>query len=139
PPARGGRERSPARAPACLSGAHARGPGATRLARRARAGGGCERGERPEPLWETTREKAARYFAPPSLARLAVRWAGSARRLVRSWRPDRPPPLVVVGFGGQLDVLLAARFCRPRAGLVFPPLGTLRAALVEGRRVFRAR
>ena len=26
-----------------------------------------------------------------------------------------PPPLVVVGFGGQLDVLLAARVCRPRA------------------------
>ena len=33
------------------------------------------------------------------------------------------PPLVVVGFGGQLDVLLAARVCRPRAALVFVPAG----------------
>src|SRR5262249_7238223 len=102
------------------------------------AGAGFEIEELHEPLWETTREKAAHYFAPPSLARLAVRWAGAARRLVRSWRSDRPPPLVVVGFGGQLDVLLAARFCRPRAGLVFAPLVTLSETLVEDRRVFRA-
>jgi len=121
---------------ACLFGTYDRGHSANRLLRRALAGAGFEIEELHEPLWETTREKAARYFAPPSLARLAVRWAGSARRLVRSWRRDRPPPLVVVGFGGQLDVLLAARICRPRAGLVFAPLVTLSETLVEDRRVF---
>jgi glycosyltransferase involved in cell wall biosynthesis len=50
-----------------------------------------------------------------------------------------PAPLVVVGFGGQLDVLLARVVCRPRAGLVFAPLVTLSETLVEDRRVFPAR
>jgi glycosyltransferase involved in cell wall biosynthesis len=41
----------------------------------------------------------------------------------------------VTGFGGQLDVLLARRLCRPRAGLVFAPLVTLTETLVDDRRV----
>jgi glycosyltransferase involved in cell wall biosynthesis len=123
---------------ACLFGTYDRGHSANRLLRRALAGAGFEVEELHEPVWESTREKAARYFGAPSLAQLAVRWAGAARRLVRAWRRDRPPPLVVVGFGGQLDVLLAARFCRPRAGLVFAPLVTLSETLVEDRQVFPA-
>src|SRR5439155_1340384 len=55
---------------------------------------------------------------------------------VRRWRRlAGPPPLVVVGFGGQLDVLLARRLCRPRAGLVFAPLVSLTETLVDDRRL----
>src|SRR5207249_4135587 len=76
-----------------------------------------------EPLWEETPDKGGRYFGPVSLGRLAARYARAARQLARRWRdvPKDPPPLVVVGFGGQLDALLARRVCRPRAGLVFAP------------------
>ena len=123
---------------ACLFGTYDRDHSANRLLRRALAGAGFAVEERHQALWEDTREKAAGYFAARSLAGLAVRWARAARRLVRGWHPHGPPPLVVVGFGGQLDVLLAARFCRPRAGLVFAPLVTLSETLVEDRQVFPA-
>jgi glycosyltransferase involved in cell wall biosynthesis len=46
--------------------------------------------------------------------------------------------VVVVGFGGQLDVVLAHRVCRPRRGLVFAPLVSLTETLVDDRRVFPA-
>jgi glycosyltransferase involved in cell wall biosynthesis len=92
-----------------------------------------------EPLWEETPDKSARYFAPASLARLGARWSAAARRLTARWRAlPGPPPLVVVGFGGHLDVLLARRVCRPRAGLVFAPLVSLSETLVEDREVFGA-
>src|SRR5439155_127610 len=72
----------------------------------------------------------------PSLELLGARWAASARRLVRRWRRlAGPPPIVVVGFGGQLDVLLARRLCRPRAGLVFAPLVSLTETLADDRRL----
>src|SRR5206468_2904873 len=71
-----------------------------------------------EPLWEEAPSKGPGYFGAASLARLGARWAAAARRLALRWRRlAGPPPLVVVGFGGQLDVLLARRLCRPRAGL----------------------
>jgi glycosyltransferase involved in cell wall biosynthesis len=103
------------------------------------AGAGFTVVECHEPLWEETHAKGARYFAPASLGRLGARWAAAARRLSARWRAlSGPPPLVVVGFGGQLDVLLARRVCRPRAGLVFAPLVALGETLVEDREVFRA-
>jgi glycosyltransferase involved in cell wall biosynthesis len=91
------------------------------------------------PLWEQTREKGREYFAAGSLVRLGVRWLRAAARLARAWRAQAgtgEPPLVVVGFGGQLDVLLAARVCRPRRALVFAPLVSLTETLVEDRAVF---
>jgi glycosyltransferase involved in cell wall biosynthesis len=58
--------------------------------------------------------------------------------LARRWRElPGAPPLVVTGFGGHLDVLLARRLCHPRVGLVFAPLVSLSETLVEDRRVFR--
>src|SRR5262249_56269489 len=117
----------------CGWGGEAGDEGAKGLLRHALAGAGFALEERHEALWEDNREKAAGYFGARSLSRLAVRWARAARRLVRGWHPHGPPPLVVVGFGGQLDVLLAARFCRPRAGLVFAPLVTLSETLGEDR------
>lgn len=122
---------------ACLFGTYDRGHSANRLLRRALAGAGFRVEELHAPVWEDTRHKGAGYFAAASLGRLAVRWAAAQRRLRGSWRRRRgEPPLVVVGFGGQLDVLLAARLCRPRAALVFAPLVSLTETLVEDRRVF---
>ena len=124
---------------ACLFGTYVRAHSANRLLRDALAGAGFDVVECHEPVWEEEGNKPAPYFGPPSLARLAVRYAAAARRLARRWRAlAGPPPLVVVGFGGQLDALLARRVCRPRAGLVFAPLVTLSETLVEDRRLFRA-
>jgi glycosyltransferase involved in cell wall biosynthesis len=126
---------------ACLFGTYVRPHSANRLLRHALADSGLGVVECHEPLWEETRDKDRRYFGVPSLARLGVRWAGAARRLAARWRglaaAAAEPPLVVVGFGGQLDVLLARRVCRPRRGLVFAPLVSLSETLVEDRRVFR--
>jgi len=124
---------------ACLFGTYDRGHSANRLLCRALAGTGFAVEELHQPVWEDTRHKSADYFAPASLARLARRWATASRRLAASWRQRAgSPPLVVVGFGGQLDVLVAARVCRPRAGLVFAPLVSLSETLVEDRGVFPA-
>jgi glycosyltransferase involved in cell wall biosynthesis len=124
---------------ACLFGTYDRAHSANRLLRRALVAAGFGVEELHEPLWEDTRDKGASYFGGASLARLARRWAGASRRLAAAWRQrPGPPPLVVIGFGGQLDVLLAARVCRPRAGLVFAPLVTLSETLVEDRAVFPA-
>src|SRR5207247_5999941 len=117
-------------------GTYDAGHSANRLVGLALAGAGWRVGECHEPLWEETRTKGRRYFGAPSLALLGARWAAAARRLVRRWRRlAGPPPLVVVGFGGQLDVLLARRLCRPRAGLVFAPLVSLTETLADDRRL----
>jgi glycosyltransferase involved in cell wall biosynthesis len=122
---------------ACLFGTYGRRHSANRLLRRALADAGFAVEELHQPLWEDTRDKAASYFAGRSLAALAGRWLGAARRLAAAWRRrGGPPSLVVVGFGGQLDVLLAARICRPRVALVFAPLVSLTETLVEDRALF---
>jgi glycosyltransferase involved in cell wall biosynthesis len=125
---------------AVFFGTYDRPHSANRLLRAALDAAGVPVVELHEPLWEATREKGAGYFTPASLARLAARFAATARRLARRWRALEPgePPLVVTGFGGQLDVLLAARVCRPRRGLLFAPLVSLTETLVEDRAVFPA-
>src|SRR5262245_48169187 len=109
---------------ACLFGTYDRTHSANRLLRDALAGAGLAIEECHQPLWEETHDKGARYFGLPSLAHHAARYLLAARTLVARWRarPPGPPPLVVIGFGGHLDVLLARRVCHPRAGLLFAPL-----------------
>jgi glycosyltransferase involved in cell wall biosynthesis len=126
---------------AVFFGTYDRPHSANRLLRTALADAGFPVTEVHEPLWEATREKGRGYFGPLSLARLGARYAGVALRLARRWRTEgagAEPPLVVTGFGGQLDVLLAARVCRPRRALLFAPLVSLTETLVEDRGVFRA-
>jgi glycosyltransferase involved in cell wall biosynthesis len=128
---------------ACLFGTYDRRHSANRLLRLGLEGAGWDVVECHEPLWEETASKDRRYFGAASLGRLGVRWAAAARRLARRWRAlagERPTdrPLVVVGFGGQLDALLARRVCRPRLGLVVAPLVSLTETLVEDRGVFPA-
>jgi glycosyltransferase involved in cell wall biosynthesis len=124
---------------ACFFGTYVGQHSANRLLCRALAGAGYDVVACHEPLWEETPEKGRRYFGPLSLLRLGARYAWAARRLARRWRALRDTrPLVVVGFGGQLDVLLARWLCRPRAAIVFAPLVSLTETLVEDRRVFAA-
>jgi glycosyltransferase involved in cell wall biosynthesis len=125
---------------AVLYGTYERTHSANRLLRAALERAGFAPTELHEPLWEETREKDATYFGARSIVRLGGRYAAATRRLARRWRalPTAEAPLVVVGFGGQLDLLAAARICRPRAGLVFAPLVSLTETLVEDRRVFAA-
>jgi glycosyltransferase involved in cell wall biosynthesis len=121
----------------CFFGTYQRDHSANRLLREALVRGGADVEELHEPLWEETRDKDAAYFAPTSLAVLAARWSRRIRRLARRWSERTgPPPIVLVGFGGQLDVLVASWICRPRVGLVFAPLVSLSETLVEDRRLF---
>jgi len=89
-----------------------------------------------EPLWEEARDKDAPYFAPAGLAALALRYAGAARRLAR--RIDdagAAASLLVVGFNGQLDVLLA-RLLDRRRPILFAPLVTVTETLVADRETY---
>jgi glycosyltransferase involved in cell wall biosynthesis len=88
-----------------------------------------------EPLWEDTRDKGAPYFAPAGLARLAVRYAVAARRLARRLAADTDASLLVVGFNGQLDVLLA-RLVDRRRPILFAPLVTVTETLVDDRETY---
>jgi len=122
----------------CFFGTYDRGHSANRLLAQAVTASGTRLEELHVPLWEGAPSKDRSYFGPRSLARLARRYVRAARGLRRRWRArSGPPPVVLVGFGGQLDVLLAHRLCRPRRGLVFAPLVSLTETLVEDRRVFR--
>jgi glycosyltransferase involved in cell wall biosynthesis len=126
---------------AVFFGTYDRPHSANRLLRSALADAGLPVTEVHEALWEKTREKDRGYFAAGSLAALGVRYVDIAARLARRWRAEAAtgePPIVVVGFGGQLDVLLAARVCRPRRALVFAPLVSLTETLVHDRAVFPA-
>ncbi len=86
-----------------------------------------------EPLWEETRDKHASYFAPMALVRLAGRWVMAMARLVmRFGRAASGAAVVVAGFNGQLDVLLARVLAGGRR-VLFAPLVTITETLVDDR------
>lgn len=90
-----------------------------------------------EPLWERTRDKHDAYFAPFALVRLAGAWLAAARRLRRRYRARAgEADLLVAGFNGQLDVLLA-RLVSPRGRILFAPLVSVSETLVDDRRIYR--
>ena len=126
---------------ACLVGTYERNHSANRLLRLALEAGGWHVHEVHSALWEETRQKGAAYFAPRSLLGLGFRWLRVQRRLRQDWRVQvramDSPPLVIMGFGGQLDVLGAGAF-QPRYGLLFAPLVSLSETLVEDRQVMAA-
>ncbi len=90
-----------------------------------------------EPLWERTRDKHADFFGARSLIRLGLAYLGAALRLRRRFRALPRPDVVVTGFNGQLDVLLARLVAGRRARLVFAPLVTLTETLVDDRGVYQ--
>ncbi|HEY2388399.1 MAG TPA: glycosyltransferase [Candidatus Binatia bacterium] len=122
---------------ACLFGTYTSTHPANRLLVHALNAAGCELSICHEPLWERTRDKMASFFGGRSLARLGASYAIAAARLIRHWRQLPKPELVVTGFNGQLDVLLARRLAGRRARLVFAPLVTLTETLVDDRRVYK--
>ncbi|MFN2375648.1 MAG: glycosyltransferase [Candidatus Binatia bacterium] len=124
---------------AVFFGTYNRGHSANRIAAAAVKAAGWEILEIHDPLWERTRDKHAGYFSPLSLLSLAMAWLGSAWRLASTWRRTGGAPVAVVGFNGQLDVLLL-RLLAPRYGprIVFAPLVSLSETLVEDRRVYAA-
>jgi glycosyltransferase involved in cell wall biosynthesis len=92
-----------------------------------------------EPLWQETRDKNAPYFAPLGLARLALRYVASGLRLARRFaREASDADLVVTGFNGQLDVLLA-RLLDRRRRIVFAPLVTVSETLIDDRAAYSDR
>lgn len=91
-----------------------------------------------EPLWEETRDKHASYFAPGALLGLAGRWVAAMVRLARRFGGiAQGADVVVAGFNGQLDVLLARCLARGRR-VVFAPLVTITETLVDDRKQYAA-
>jgi len=89
-----------------------------------------------EPLWEETRDKQNSYFAISGLLLLGLRWILAAFRLALRFRyAAAGAEVIVVGFNGQLDVLLARLLAGGRQ-IVFAPLVTVSETLVEDRGVY---
>ena len=90
-----------------------------------------------EALWEETRDKDAAYFSALGLLRLGLRWCRAMLRLVRRFpEAARDADLVVAGFNGQLDVLVA-RWLAGARRVVFVPLVTITETLVDDRKRYR--
>jgi GT2 family glycosyltransferase/glycosyltransferase involved in cell wall biosynthesis len=124
---------------AAFFGTYNRGHSANRIAIQAARAAGYDVVEIHDALWERTRDKHAGYFSPRSLLRLGFEWLGSARRLARAWRSSGGAPVAVVGFNGQLDVLLLRLLCgRYGTRIVFAPLVSVTETLVEDRGVYDA-
>ena len=90
-----------------------------------------------EPLWEETRDKGAAYFSALGLLGLGLRWCRAMLRLVRRFpRVAKGADVIVAGFNGQLDVLVARRLAGARK-VVFVPLVTITETLIEDRSRYR--
>lgn len=98
---------------------------------------GAEVRECHEPLWELTRDKSgASFWNPLALARTAWRVLRAYARLVRRHRRERYD-LLVVGYVGYLDMLVAAPLARWRGRpLVYSPVVSLHETVVTDRRMF---
>jgi glycosyltransferase involved in cell wall biosynthesis len=122
----------------CFFGTYARGYTVSRILHRAVEQTAAEVIDCHEPLWERVAVKADSYFQVRSLVRLAVAYARAAHRLSHRLAGLGSADLYVVGFQGQLDlVLLRALLHRKRSPILFAPLVTLTETLVEDRHLFR--
>lgn len=101
---------------------------------------GAEVEECHEPLWELTRDKTGASFTNPlALARLALRVLRACGRLVRRHRRHRYD-VMVVGYMGYLDMLLAAPLARlRRRPLVYSPVVSLYETVVTDRGMYSPR
>ncbi len=122
---------------AVLFGTYNRGHSANRILARAVRAAGFQLLEIHEPLWERTRDKDAGYFGWRSLVASGFAWLAASRRLARRWRAVGGAPLVVCGFNGQLDVLLARWVAGRSVRIVFAPLVSVTETLVVDRERYR--
>lgn len=121
----------------CFFGTYPREYTVTQSMRRAVADAAIEVIECHEPLWERQRTKHAGYFGVFSLIRLLREYVRAGRRLRARLRDLSNIDAFVVGFQGQLDLLLLRRLQRqPRVPVLFAPLVTLTETLLDDRRVF---
>ncbi len=123
---------------ACFFGTYNRDHSANRIYAAAVRAAGYELGEIHEALWEKTRDKDTAYFSPAGIALGVLRWLAAAVRLARRWFASGGSPVALVGFNGQLDVILL-RLLAPRFGprIVFAPLVSITETLIEDRGVYR--
>jgi len=119
---------------ASLFGTYNRGHSANRIYAAAARAAGFDVCEIHVPLWEKTRDKDATYFSPIGLLRLAAAWLVAAAKLAWRWRTSGGTPVVVVGFNGQLDILLL-RLLTLRYGprIVYAPLVSVTETLIDDR------
>jgi glycosyltransferase involved in cell wall biosynthesis len=98
---------------------------------------GVEVVECHRPLWEETRDKMRDYFGGWSLAKLGLRYLGAALSLAREWRRwGHAAPAALIGFNGQLDVLLLRWLSGRRYPIILAPLVTITETLVDDRCLF---
>lgn len=123
---------------ACLFGTYNRTHTANIIYAAAVRAAGYELVEIHEPHWESKRGKDVAYFSPLGLLINGLAWLRAAFRLARRWFASGGAEVAVIGFNGQLDVLLL-RMLTPRYGprVVFAPLVSLTETLVEDRGVYR--
>jgi glycosyltransferase involved in cell wall biosynthesis len=125
---------------ACLFGTYARQHSANRLLRAVLEAAGYVVVECHVPLWERTRDKLPPFFGPRSLSHRAVEYLRALPRLLAGWRAVAGEvSLLVAGFNGQLDMLVARRLARGRIPTMFAPLVTVTETLVEDREVYAPR
>lgn len=119
---------------ASLFGTYNRGHSANRIYAAAARAAGFDVCEIHVALWEKTRDKDATYFSPLGLLHLAVKWIVAAAKLAWRWRASGGTPVVIVGFNGQLDVLLL-RLLTLRYGprIVYAPLVSVTETLIDDR------
>jgi len=122
-----------------LFGTYNRDHSANRIMAAAVRAAGYEVVEIHEPLWEHTRDKGSSYFSPGALLFHGATWLRAAWRLARVWHSTGGAAVAVVGFNGQLDVLLL-RLLTLRYGprIVFAPLVSVTETLIEDRRLYRS-
>jgi glycosyltransferase involved in cell wall biosynthesis len=92
------------------------------------------------PLWELTRHKTGSFFGPKSLILLTFRIAWGYLKLIGMYlKRAGDAQIVMVGYIGQLDLLLAKLLTRVgrRRKLIFNPLVSLYDTLVDDRGLFR--
>jgi len=101
---------------------------------------GAEVLECHEPLWELTRDKTGATFTTPlALLRTALRVLAAYWRLARRHR-SVSYDLMVVGYMGYLDMLLAGLLARLRGTpLVYSPVVSLHETVVTDRKMFGPR
>lgn len=96
---------------------------------------GIEVAECHRPLWEKTRHKFGKFLSPLSLLRLAFQALWVYLRLTARYFSIGPSDAVIVGYIGQLDMILAWLLTRlPRRRLLFNPMVSIYETLIEDRR-----
>jgi GT2 family glycosyltransferase/glycosyltransferase involved in cell wall biosynthesis len=125
---------------ACFFGTYNRGHSANRIYADAVRAAGFDLVEIHVPLWEKTRDKTSRYFSPVGLLLRGFQWLIAACRLSWRWLASGGAPVALVGFNGQLDVVLLRLLTLGRGPrIVFAPLVSVTETLVEDRRRYGPR